>query len=317
MSITVAELYKLIDLTTVPVPDFVETLDYEAIRKSAIADLVARDPSYTAIVESDPAIKIIEVFCYRELLLRQRVNDAALANTVTKAVGADLEVIAAFFGVTRLAGELDESLRKRASMGVYAGAVAGPKQAYEFRALTSDVRVIDALAYSTEPGVVSLTVLAFVEVDDADATTLEKQVGRALFAQPSDTTKVRILAGASTPPLVAARAAVTGKDVRPLTDSVTVGPPVVKSFTVSAQLVIYPGPDATTVRASALASLASYLQSIRRVSYDATASGIVAALKVGGVQDVILNSPVASITAGYNELPVCIGVTVGIAGVDV
>ena len=94
--------FTTIDLSTLPPPSVVETLDFEAILAAMLADLQARDPAFTALVESDPAYKILEVCAYRELLIRQRVNDAARATMLAYATGADLEQIGALFGVTRL-----------------------------------------------------------------------------------------------------------------------------------------------------------------------------------------------------------------------
>jgi len=65
-----------IDLSRLPAPDVVAPLDYEAIRSQLIADFRARWPGFDALVESDPAIKLLEVAAYRELLLRAAINDA-------------------------------------------------------------------------------------------------------------------------------------------------------------------------------------------------------------------------------------------------
>lgn len=317
MSEAPAEYFRLIDLSSVPLPDFVETLNYETIRQSAIDYLVSLDPAYTALLESDPVIKLIEAFAYRELILRQRVNDAARGNTITGATGADLDVLAAFFGVTRITGETDERFRRRVQMGIYIASVAGPRKAYEFHALTAHTNVVDVGVHSPAPGEVVVTVLGYEDVDATGTTPEQRLIGKALFAQPVDTTKARILSGSSSDVLKAVRLALTDDAVRPITDGVTVRPPNVLEFSISAKLVIYPGPDAGTVRAAALASLARYLQSIRKVSYDATLAGVIAALKVGGVQNVIILSPGADVVASHYDLPVCTAVEVVIDRVDV
>ena len=83
--------FTAIDLSNIPAPEVVETLDFSAILAAMVADLQARDPAFTALVESDPAWKILEVAAYRELLLRQRINDASRAVMLAFATGADLE----------------------------------------------------------------------------------------------------------------------------------------------------------------------------------------------------------------------------------
>ena len=80
-----------IDLSRLPAPTVVEAIDYEMVLAALKADLVARWPDYTADLESDPAIKLLEVAAYREVLLRQRVNDAARAVLVRTALAAVLK----------------------------------------------------------------------------------------------------------------------------------------------------------------------------------------------------------------------------------
>ncbi|MCB5201720.1 baseplate J/gp47 family protein [Neorhizobium sp. T786] len=312
-----AEFFRVIDLSMVPVPDFVEALNYESIRQAAIDYFVSLDPANNALVESDPIIKLIEAFAYRELNLRQRINDMGLANTITASLGNDLAVIGAFFGVTPMEGENTERFRRRVQLGIYTGAVAGPRQSYEFHALSAHAAVVDVGVHSPAPGEVAVTVLASEDVATETASDQERLVGRALFAQPVNADVSRILARPSSAVLQAVRVALSGEAVRPLTDSVTVQPPTVAPFSIRARLVVYPGPEAATVRANALTSLAAYLQRIRKVGYDATLSGIIAALTVGGVQNVILTSPVADVVASHYDLPVCVAVDVEVERFDV
>ena len=91
-----------IDLSRLPAPTVVEAIDYETVLAALKADLVARWPDYTADLESDPAIKLLEVAAYREVLLRQRVNDAARAVLVATAIGSDLDHLGALLNVARL-----------------------------------------------------------------------------------------------------------------------------------------------------------------------------------------------------------------------
>lgn len=96
--------FTALDLSQLPPPEVVEGLSFETILAEMTADLKARDPAFDALVESDPAMKILEVAAYRELLLRQRVNDAARGVMLAYAAGADLDHLGALFGVKRLTG---------------------------------------------------------------------------------------------------------------------------------------------------------------------------------------------------------------------
>lgn len=310
------EFFRLIDLNGVPLPEFVKQIDYEEIFRGALDFYLGINPDHTALLESDPVFKVIEAFAYREMLIRQEVQDTALENTITKASRNGLQVIGAPFGVVPFEGEDVERLRHRVQLGVYSAAVGGPRGSYEFRALSAHPDVVNVSVESPEAGEIAVTVLAFEEVEASTVSAEALAIGKALFPQPAGTGRARILAAGDSAPLKAVRAAVGPNDVRPLTDSVAVQPPRVLPFTISARLVIYPGPEATAVRNNALSSLAVFLQSIRKVGYDANKAGIIAALKVGGVQNVIVDAPMMDVEAGPFDLPVCVAVSVEVIRVD-
>src|SRR5574343_704490 len=92
----------MINLELLPFPGIVEVLDFEEIRDAMLTDLQARDPAFSAILPSDPAYKVIEVCAYREVLIRQRVNDATQGVMLAYATGSDLDQIGANFEVLRL-----------------------------------------------------------------------------------------------------------------------------------------------------------------------------------------------------------------------
>jgi phage-related baseplate assembly protein len=98
---------NLIDLSKLPPPRLVEELNYEAILAEMRGKLRELLPEWTGHeLESDPANKVLEVAAYRELLLRQRVNEAARGVMVAFAAGGDLDHLAAFYPETRLPGAL-------------------------------------------------------------------------------------------------------------------------------------------------------------------------------------------------------------------
>lgn len=95
----------MIDLSKLPAPKIVEELSFEEILAAMRADFEGRCPGWTAAaLESDPANKILEVAAYRELLLRQRINEAARACMLAFASGSDLDHLSAFYAVSRLEG---------------------------------------------------------------------------------------------------------------------------------------------------------------------------------------------------------------------
>ena len=77
------------ELAGLPTPQVLETLRFEHIFDALLRDFQVRYPQYSALLASDPAIKLIEVAAYRELLLRARINEAARANLLAFAVGVE------------------------------------------------------------------------------------------------------------------------------------------------------------------------------------------------------------------------------------
>ena len=93
--------YTAIDLSKLPAPAIVEPLSYEIILGEMLAHLVELDPDLTALVESDPAMKVLQVAAYREFLLRQRVNDGSRSVMLAYAAGTDLDQLGANLNVAR------------------------------------------------------------------------------------------------------------------------------------------------------------------------------------------------------------------------
>lgn len=289
-----------IDLSRLPPPDVIEALDFEAILARRKADFLARYPEFSAFVESDPAIKLLETGAYAELVLRQRINDAARSVLIAYALGGNLDHLAALFGVTRRVitpanppavpaaiMESDEDLRRRVLLAPDSYSVAGPASAYVFHALSADGDVLDASAVSPRPGEVTVSVLSRL----GDGT-----------AAPELLTTVRNL--------------LAGDEVRPLTDRVTVQSAVLVPFDVAAQLTLYPGPDSQLILDTAIAALDQLLAANRRLGRNISRSAIIAALHVGGVQNVNLIEPVADVFVEQTEVARAGTISVTIAGFD-
>jgi phage-related baseplate assembly protein len=298
-----AGAFTTVNLSQLPAPDVVETLDYEAILAAMLADLVARDPVFTALVESDPAYKILEVAAYREVLLRQRVNDAAKGVMLAFASGSDLDQIGANYSVTRLVVdpgdtaavppvpptyETDDDFRARIQLSPEAYTTAGSEGSYVFHGLGADGDVKDVQAVSPTPGDVVVYVLS------------------------------RSGTGLATPELIAAvTAALNAERVRPMTDRVTVLSASVVNYVINAELIVYPGPDPEVVRQAALDAVTLYAEAQRRIGYDVTLSGLYAALHQPGVQTVNLISPTATIVMSDGESSYCTSITVTNGGTGV
>jgi len=80
-----------VDLSRLPAPQVIATLSFEAIYADLLAGLQAMVPDFDATIESDPAVKLLQLVAYREMLIRAKINDAARAVMPAFAVGADLD----------------------------------------------------------------------------------------------------------------------------------------------------------------------------------------------------------------------------------
>jgi len=282
-----------IDLSALPAPAVVEELEFESIVSEMLADFKERYPDYTATVESDPVYKIFQVAAARELLLRQRVNEAAKACMLSYAVGSDLDNLAALLLVTRDEGESDDSFRAKIVLSIEAFSVAGPKGAYEFHALTFSSDIKNVHVTSPEPGRVLVSILS-IEEDRVDGTP------SAALRQSTET--------------------YLSDDLRrPLTDKVSVIAPEVITYSVNADIYTYEGPDAETVIAAARAKLEAVITSLHKISYDVSVSAIYNALHQPNVQRVVLHEPLNDIVVGDHQVAFCASesVTINHGGVDV
>ena len=253
------------DLTGLPTPQVLETLRFEHIFEALLRDFRLRYPQYSALLASDPAIKLIEVAAYRELLLRARINEAARTNLLAFAVGNDLEHLGAFYGVTRLPQEQDEPLRRRIRARIMGFANAGGAAHYRYWALSASPEVADVAVDSPGPGRVRISVLPTGHSDTVPEALLET-----------------------------VRATVLRDDVRVLTDTVEVVPVSLVPVTVFAQIWLYPDTPMAVFEGLA-PRLTRELAQAAVLGWDLTQSWLIGQLQQPGIHKVALNEPATDI----------------------
>ena len=302
----------MIDMSTVAPPDVVQPIDFEAVLADLKVEMLARLPALADVLEleSEPITKLLQLMAYREVLLRQRVNEAARAVMVAYAVAGDLEQIGANYGVTRLPGETDLRLRHRVQQAFNRLAAAGPAEAYRQHALGVSADISDVQVFSEAPGRVTVSVLALARVPAAEASPDQAAAGQALFGASTVPGMVNTIQPNGGPLLLQVLAALNAENVRPLTDHVVVRAPRAIAYTVDAVLEVLPGPDPERVRARRNAALLAYLRSCQTQGTDVTRAGITAALVEPAVKDVRLAAPLANVVVGAGEIAVCIGSSV-------
>ena len=300
----------VIDLSQLPAPEVIEVPDFETLlaeRKEALIALYPTEEQAAVrrvlALESDPMVKTLQESTYREILLRQRINEAAQAVMVAYALGSDLDQLAANHNVQRLTVtpadpdavppvdavmETDDALRVRVPEAFEGLSVAGPTAAYEFHAKSADGRVQDVSATSPSPASVVITVLSR-EGNGEAAEDLLATVNTALNAET----------------------------VRPVADRVTVQGAAIHDYSVKAKLHLFDGVAAGPCLEAANAQLTAYLteqkklgRSVRRESYGAV-------LRVPGVDWVEMIEPSADIILDRTAAGNCTGTDISVAADEV
>lgn len=276
----------LLDLDSLPPPQVVEALSFEELFQRKLETLVELDPAFTALVESDPAVKLLEADAYDELILRQRVNDAARARLLAFATGADLEQLGVFYGVTRLSGETDASLKTRIREAIMGRSAAGTPAQYRFAALSVSTDVADAAVDSPQGGVVRVSILS---------------------ATGNGTPSSELLADVAE--------VVTSDNVRALCHAVQVVGAEIITVNVTARIwLTRTAPQA--IFDGLEAALRETFMSTRGLGYNVAPSWLIAQLHAGGVQRVELLGPTTQIAIAPNQCAALGLITLTLAGRD-
>ena len=284
-------LLTSIDLSELPPPSIVEELDYETLLAATKTELqgIAPDLDLENLLESDPISKLLEIIAYRELHLRQRINEAAKGVMLATASGANLDNLAALLNIHRLETdpgdpdatppvestyEDDERLRKRTQLAFEGFSTAGPQGAYIFHALSASALVKDVAVYSEAPGQVEVRILS--SEDD----------------------------GTASPELLSDVEAVLNSDkIRPITDLVIVQSADIVPYTVAATLILFSGVGAQEVLNSVQTAAQAFVEKHHNLGIDITRAGLFSALYQPGVQNIELHSPAEDILIERSEAP--------------
>ena len=287
-----------VDLSSLPFPNVLEQLDFEAELLACKQELISRDPELANALEfeSEPLVKLLQTFAYRFLLKGGHINAKAKALMLAYATKADLDHLAANRGVFRktiiaaqpnaipaieAVMELDEDLRRRVHLQPESMA-AGSIGAYQFWGLSAHGHVKDISVETPEEGHVNIWVQSHI-----DAIAPQSLLNIIDVTLDPETR-------------------------RPFTDQVHVKAATVEEWQLNATLVLFPGPDSAVVKAAAEADANLYIEKISSLGYDVTRSGLFRSLHQGGVQNVILNNPPADIVLPKSRYYKCIAININI-----
>jgi len=300
-----------IDLSRLPPPAIIETLDFELIFNEMLVDLQTRDAVFSALVESDPAYKILEVAAYRELLLRQRVNESAKACLLATALGADLDNLVVWWGVTRLeitpadniavppidaVMESDEALRYRTQLALNQFTTAGATNAYVFHGLSASGQVKDISVESPEYHIDA----GLIVFDDSASLDNPKPNNVAV------TVLSKTASGIPDTALVATiDEALNADNIRPLTDILVTRPAEIVNYSIKAVLHLYPGIAADYVTGLAMDAANAYVDKRHKLGGRVAVSGVYEALHQEGVRFVELLKPFVDVVTRLHQAPFC------------
>ncbi len=267
---------SIVDLSALPAPDVLEGLDFEETYDEALTTFRGyMGDNWSAPLESDPVVKLLEVAAYLKVGNRARVNDAGKALLLAHAIGPDLDQLGANYNLKRLViqaadlaavppvpevKELDDPFRERIQLAFEGLTTAGPRNSYILHARNASGLVADATAESPVPCYVTVTVLGSEGRGEAGPALLDT-----------------------------VRAALNDDDVRPVCDRVTVQSAEIIEYRVDAILhMTGAGPEGDASLAEAKKRFAAWINPRKRLGVEVARSAVDAQLHVAGVARVEL-----------------------------
>jgi phage-related baseplate assembly protein len=300
-----------------------ETISSDNIIKQRMAQLVLvwqhNDPPNFAqydvgALEFDPIKINQECSAYFETLVRDRVNQACRAVTLAFAVGGNLDAIGSRYpgGMPRLPNESDAAYQTRIWLSPNTLSPNGLYESYVFfgftAAATAGTPLRDCQVLST-PGTpnVAITIMA----DGGPITALQDSLGNftGLFStspspSPSNTLITSVFSYITAP----------GEGRKGLTDVVSVNGPRINSIHYAIRIILYPGWDVNSTMQGLYPALAALLESQRYLGFSHTLAAIEGALKVSGVFNVLIDSPVADVLISTDTTIVVTSVSLSYGG---
>jgi len=167
----------MIDLNALPDPEVIKSIDYDEWLANFVAryktQATAAGVTWDADLSSDPVMIQLETSSWLAVLFVSFANEAARNQILAYSTGADLDHLAAFYGVARLVGEDDVRLRKRIQLATIGGSVGGTEARFKSIAMAADLRVRDVKSWKEKRDpTVRIAVLSTDIGGNADAELL-------------------------------------------------------------------------------------------------------------------------------------------------
>lgn len=270
--------YELIDLSKAEAPKLFEMDSYEKIRQDMLDDFRKRlgEKQYSFRL-SDPLIKMLEVWAYRETLITKSMNDNFKDNLLPYAAGEALESIATLFNEQRASidkefnqeiPEQDGRLRERILRSFDTLSTAGSGATYQAQCFKFS-RMLSARSETPDLLV--------------DAKPISESAGsvKIFFLFKYDHMNKSVSAEASMNQIIA-----EVNKLRPITDRVISELAIPKKFTINVYAKFLAGIDTNKIKGIIENNIKKLSEETYKVSKRLYESSIFAAIHVPGVESV-------------------------------
>lgn len=285
-------------------------LDYEIILdecKQTIQDFIQLDPdivnlSITSLPESDPLIKLLEVMAYRELIVRQQMNENKLASHLATASGADLERLAKL--INPLNNHANDDILRGELLDDYTEThTAGTAEAYNHfahMALPNGI-LVNTWIETPETGTVDIHLLFHSKL------YFDKQ---ALSTGEIEPERAKELEDLRSNYLKTVEQYLAREDIRPIGHYLRIHQASAKMYKVVARLGVYNEPGATEVLETARQEVWRYITERYQLGATVYRSGILSALHQANVHYILLedidpDGERPDVLVAPNQVPLC------------
>ena len=296
-----------INLADMPRPELFDTPPIDVLLAKYKTELGTRYPPVVRSLnlESEPAVKQLEVGAYRELNILDHANQSALQLYIATATDIHLDHIGAGLFMARklinpalfeqepenpLAFESDDEYRQRLVLWPYMLNANGPRGSYVVHTLNTHDDILSVDSISPAPTEITVSVHTRNAAQGTDEHNQILELVREKLATPG---------------------------LLPQGDKITVISANLVQYQVEAVLRIGRGPDGSGVKALAENAIEQYASDQERHGYEASLVGISAALQQPGVVGASLVSPTIDASGappenGLSSVPVMTGRTITI-----
>ncbi len=305
--------FASLDLSALPDPSAVVTLDYDALLEARLVELQARlseafSPSkvdeimaLARNIAASPMRYLNEAAAARELVFNNKLNQALRSIHLATAIGTDLDLIGADRGVTRrilddsdpknVVYEGDEPFRARIQLVIEAFSPHGTEGSYVYWTLDADVDVVDVAVYGPNHDVVPAVEPSNVKIvivgRDGDGSAPQDMLD-AVYQNCIPDKR------------------------RPAADRVEVLSAISVPYAINAVLHVTTPEAADAVLAAANETVQAFINNRLRVGRKVYRTSLAASLAVAGVVDVVVAEPAVDVEISEWQAPHCTGVTLDV-----